>query len=167
MNDSHSDPLPTGDPQPDAVPQPPAPPRPRVVCWSHTIIGGVYFVIATAIMGLTWILPVGESKLYPRCTFKQATGLDCSGCGSTRAVSALAHGQIGQAFAYNALLMLTLPILSWWFLHCLVYGISGRRLWPRDIGVKWIWLLPVLIILFSVIRNLPWFPFTLLAPHAL
>lgn len=41
---------------------------------------------------------------YPRCLFHALTGLDCPGCGATRAVHALLHGRIGEAFRYNAML---------------------------------------------------------------
>lgn len=35
------------------------------------------------------------------CPFRLVTGLPCPGCGLTRSWVALAHGQVGEAFAYN------------------------------------------------------------------
>ena len=43
-----------------------------------------------------------ESGLYPRCMFRQLTGLDCPGCGSQRAIHALLHGHVAEAWGYNA-----------------------------------------------------------------
>lgn len=40
----------------------------------------------------------------PRCPFKWATGLDCPGCGSQRAVRALLAGHPLEAWSYNLLL---------------------------------------------------------------
>ena len=41
---------------------------------------------------------------YPRCVFKSATGWDCPGCGTTRALHHLLHGRFAEAFHYNPML---------------------------------------------------------------
>lgn len=54
-----------------------------------------------------WVLyhyPPATSTFYPQCVFHQVTGLDCPGCGTTRALHALLHGRIGEAFRLNAML---------------------------------------------------------------
>lgn len=54
-----------------------------------------------------WILftfPPTTSGFYPQCAFRHFTGLDCPGCGSTRALHALLHGRFGEAFAFNPFL---------------------------------------------------------------
>lgn len=54
-----------------------------------------------------WILftfPPAAHSFYPRCVFRTVTGLECPGCGSTRALHALLHGRIGEAFRFNPLL---------------------------------------------------------------
>jgi hypothetical protein len=51
-----------------------------------------------------WVLytyPPVTSGFYPQCTFRQVTGLDCPGCGTTRALHALLHGRVGEAFRFN------------------------------------------------------------------
>lgn len=51
-----------------------------------------------------WVLytfPPVTSGFYPQCAFKQATGLDCPGCGTTRALHALLHGRVVEAFLFN------------------------------------------------------------------
>lgn len=39
------------------------------------------------------------------------TGLKCPGCGSQRALHALLHLNIGEAFRYNAMLVVAVPFL--------------------------------------------------------
>lgn len=58
---------------------------------------------------------------YPTCPFKLATGLDCPGCGTLRAVHALTNGQLVTALDHNVLTVLFLPVLAWawvgWWRH--------------------------------------------------
>lgn len=57
----------------------------------------------------------------PRCWFNALTGLQCPGCGSQRAVHAILHGHIAEAWHYNAALFFALPM-------CAVYALSPRRM---------------------------------------
>ncbi len=54
-----------------------------------------------------WVLyhyPPAPGSFYPHCVFHDATGLDCPGCGTTRALYQLLHGNVGAAFRLNAML---------------------------------------------------------------
>lgn len=58
-----------------------------------------------------WVLytfPPTDSPFYPQCVFHALTGLDCPGCGTTRALHHLLHGRIGEAFAFNPMLFVML-----------------------------------------------------------
>lgn len=46
----------------------------------------------------------------PRCVFKAVTGWDCPGCGTQRAVHALLHGRVAEAWHYNAMLFVAVPL---------------------------------------------------------
>jgi len=43
---------------------------------------------------------------WPKCWFRQMTGLPCPTCGATRSVLSLVHGNLGHAIALNPLLFL-------------------------------------------------------------
>lgn len=98
--------------------------------------------------------PSQQPGLFPRCFFHQLTGLYCPGCGNTRALYALLHLDWRASLAANALFLpmcLTLAL-------CLLQ----RRLITK---APFYFSLIAVLLLFAILRNLPWEPFTLLAPH--
>lgn len=46
---------------------------------------------------------------YPPCVFHSLTGLQCPGCGTTRALYHLLHGDVAGAFRLNAMLFAVAP----------------------------------------------------------
>ncbi len=70
------------------------------------------------------------------CPFARATGHACPGCGMTRALSALLHGRVPDAWSYHPLAGLFLVELAvawaWWV------GVRAGRLRPPSIRlVNW------------------------------
>ena len=113
-----------------------------------------------------WLLrtfdPTAAGNPFPACMFRAFTGWYCISCGMTRALHALAHGDVLRAFSMNPLavsLLAISPLLGAWKL-----GWQPRWMRPLIATVSepkfWLVLLPV----YWIARNLPWFPFTLLAP---
>jgi len=98
----------------------------------------------------------------PPCLFYSFTGLYCPGCGSTRCVHALVHFDLPQAFSMNPLLVLSLVPLTLMALR--ISELLPARLDPLTNFFAKPMLWAVLIIGYSVLRNLPWYPFYLLAP---
>jgi hypothetical protein len=92
--------------------------------------------------------------IYPVCPFHQWTGLWCPGCGTTRAFHQLLHGNVAAAFRFNALSMTLLPVAGY-------LAVRGD---VSTLKPTWIWALLVVIVTFGVLRNIPVYPFTLLAP---
>ncbi len=56
--------------------------------------------------------PTSGPLLYPRCPVKMLTGLDCPGCGSTRALHALLHGRLLEAWQFNLWLPVVLLVAA-------------------------------------------------------
>jgi hypothetical protein len=102
--------------------------------------------------------------LYPSCLFHSLTGLYCPGCGTARALHALSHGRLLAALGLNPLAVLLLPALSYAGVVWLVEQLWARRL-PRPVpGPTWAWALVAVIFAFWLLRNVPAWPFSVLAP---
>ncbi len=98
---------------------------------------------------------------YPPCLWHRLTGLYCPGCGSTRALYCLAHGDIAGACRKNLLLVLALPVVGLWLAAAWRWSSWRSAQVPA-------WLLAVLAaaaVLFGILRNLPLAPLRFLAPH--
>ncbi|HEX3998913.1 MAG TPA: DUF2752 domain-containing protein [Pirellulales bacterium] len=111
--------------------------------------------------------PAGESG-YPVCVFHHLTGLDCPGCGTLRALHQLLHGNVLAALRLNALSVCLLPVLALVVARNWLAAWRGRvARWPRPrwVPAGWRWGIVVLVIGFGILRNVPLWPFKLLAPH--
>ena len=124
---------------------------------------GFALALGAALAGGAWILyrfNPATAAIYPPCPFHALTGMYCPGCGSLRATHEFLHGRIGAAFRLNPLLVLALPLLA------LIGAAELRK--PGRISrlPAWvIWGILGVILAFWVLRNVPCYPFTGLAPH--
>lgn len=95
---------------------------------------------------------------YPTCTFHRLTGLNCPGCGMTRALYALLHGEVRTALRDNALLVIGMGVFAVRGLWLAIQQFRGHLtgvLFPA----RWLWPLLVIGVVFAVLRNLPAFSF--------
>lgn len=60
---------------------------------------------------VVWAFDPAESLWMPKCLVHAVTGLQCPGCGITRAAHAFLHGNFAEAWAYNRFLIISLPYL--------------------------------------------------------
>ncbi|MGW4213933.1 DUF2752 domain-containing protein [Lentzea sp. NPDC004789] len=86
---------------------------------------------------LLFVNPNQPGNLLPKCPFKWLTGLNCPGCGGTRMVHALLHGDVVGAFHYNAVLLtLGVPLAVWLFSRWTRDKWTGeQRSVPKSVGV--------------------------------
>lgn len=126
------------------------------------LLAGFILVSIIAVVLLTQFDPNQVGNPLPACPSRWLTGLYCPGCGATRALHALLHGNIEKAFSMNPVFVLAGPIVILLFLHQTVRlpaGMARLVVFFSD-ARPWAWLL----IGFAVLRNFPWYPFNLLAP---
>ena len=105
----------------------------------------------------------------PPCMFYEVTGLLCPGCGSGRFMLALLHLDLYAAFRYQPLLFLFFPFLVYYSAKVYIAFVFGKDILPfPTIRNAWFGISVVVIIIeYWILRNIPVFPFTLLAPNAI
>ncbi len=114
-------------------------------------------IIAVAVLlifgFIYYAIDPSASTVFPRCAFLSLTGYKCPGCGTQRAIHALMHGNVVEAFKYNALLLVSIP----WIALCL-YGETQRtrnpRLYARINAPLLMWIFLVLTVLWWLLRNI-------------
>ena len=108
---------------------------------------------ATAYVGA---VDPNEGGHYPTCPFLFVTGWYCPGCGSLRAVHALANGDGATAFARNPLLVLSVGVLAVIWLRWLGRSWAGSTRGTVVSGGG-VWGFLGVVCTFWVLRNLPGF----------
>ncbi|OHB72576.1 MAG: hypothetical protein A2V70_19190 [Planctomycetes bacterium RBG_13_63_9] len=120
-------------------------------------LGGV------ALCWLWWVDP--RQLALPLCMFHHLTGLHCPGCGAIRATHELLNGRLLAAMHYNVLWVLALPPVLYAAASETRRFVLGRPLPGNPIGRPWFLItLAALAVLFGLLRNVPGYPFELLAP---
>lgn len=130
------------------------------------VLMAMVFSLAAAIILLRFFDPA-TSGLFPPCPIFYFTGLYCPGCGSLRAVHQLLHGHLQAAWAMNPLSVALFPFLTYGLICEGVLYVRHQRLPQLTLPGKWIRVLGAAILLFGIVRNLPFHPFNLLAPGAM
>jgi Protein of unknown function (DUF2752) len=102
----------------------------------------------------------------PVCPFRAVTGLDCPGCGGTRAAHQLFTGHLVTAIDLNVLAVLAIPFVLWGLFVSLTAMLGGPRWHGVSLSSQWTRVAVVAIVAFWVLRNLPLEPFNWLGTGA-
>ncbi len=128
----------------------------------------IHFVLLTIIAGLAllfYLLDPAENQLFPKCIFHSVTGYHCPGCGSQRAIHSLLHFDLAGVVSNNFLFIPAMLLIVYHYAHPLLNKLLHWKL-PNILYRKITPLIILgLIILFWILRNLPFYPFTILAPN--
>ena len=121
---------------------------------------------ALACAGALYLYFMGPGNIPLICVFHEVTGLYCPGCGAGRACYSILHGQFLEAFCYNPLMTVLLPLIGLYIAARLVdWVVTGGNHIDRKINVKFLTWVLVIVVVYGVLSNIPVFPFTLLAPE--
>ena len=128
------------------------------------ILAGAGILIIGAGAAVVGYFNPTTAGFFPVCPLHAMTGLDCPGCGLTRGFHALLNGDILSALRFNALLPIFGFVFAYLALSMFLTAVRGR-------GLSWKFFSPAVlygflfvVAAFFVLRNLPFYPFALLAP---
>jgi hypothetical protein len=146
-----SAPVPAGPAGPVPPPGPPASLARRLLApvGSFAAVAGAFTYVG--------LIDPNQSGHYPVCPLYALTGLYCPGCGGLRSAHAVAHGELAAAFGDNALAVVGYGAAALLWALWMVRGVRARTKQPLPIPrhpVVW-WALGGVILIFTVIRNLP------------
>lgn len=119
------------------------------------------FQIGWSIVGILFLLyaiyhmlPVPLFKNKVPCLVHSVLGLYCPGCGGTRAISALLHGQFWNSFICHPIILYTVIFGGWFLISQTIQRISKHRI---KIGMHYrdayLWAALVIVCMNFIIKN--------------
>ena len=105
-----------------------------------------------------------NSGLFPSCPFYYVTGLYCPGCGSQRAIHDLLHGRFIEAFSHNLLFVILIVFILSQLYYQTHKIILNRESFNLSHNKYFTYTVLFTVISYWILRNIPYSPFTHLAP---
>jgi len=113
---------------------------------------------------VAWFFNPATAGFFPVCPLYSMTGLACPGCGMTRGLHALLHGDVVSALDFNLLLPPILFFFGYLFVSLFLTAARGRGLDFKLFGGKILWGFFAFAFAFTILRNLSYYPFNILYP---
>ena len=107
---------------------------------------------------LLWRFALGEPTVS-RCWVWEHWHVYCPGCGGTRALIALARGQIREALRCHLPVVAALALAAAYLLTQTVWRLRGKRGWALHYRSSWPVLLVGLFLVNCLVRNVLWLGF--------
>ena len=92
----------------------------------------------------------------PACPWKVNFNIDCAGCGATRMIESIIKLDFYQAFRYNPLAFILLPLFICYYIIKYIFYLKNKQL---IINNKVWYTILMIVILFGIIRNIPTFKY--------
>jgi drug/metabolite transporter (DMT)-like permease len=107
----------------------------------------------TAALAVLYNFSPAQYSFYPRCPVYSMTHLLCPGCGATRALYWLLHGEVREALHYNAMFTAATPFLMAWAAVCCYQALRYDRFPHLAIPRSAVAVMGVAVVLFAIARN--------------
>lgn len=128
------------------------------------ILRGMLLMGVLILLAVYYIADPATLSIFPRCLFHTATGLYCPGCGSQRAIHSLLHLNLAETLRHNLLFIPAFLLIAYDAVHPVIQK-KLRLSLPDLLRNKYTpWVILVVVLLFWITRNLPYYPFSVLAP---
>lgn len=105
-----------------------------------------------------------EVDFLPRCPFYVFTGYYCAGCGSQRATHQLLNFNIVGVLQQNIFFLFVLLVMVYQLLITLINKYANKKTYNYIHHPKTPIIVLIIVLLFWLLRNIPYYPFNLLAP---
>ncbi|MFJ5150208.1 DUF2752 domain-containing protein [Streptomyces sp. NPDC088353] len=129
------------------------PPHATAVLRRLAVPAGVLTAVAGAFAYVGAVDP-NQPGHYPVCPLLRYAGLYCPGCGGLRSAHAFVHGDFVTALHDNALAAVGYPVFAVVWTLWVLRAVRGRP--PHLVlGTAHLWSLGALLLVFTVVRNLP------------
>ncbi|MGV8945713.1 MAG: DUF2752 domain-containing protein [Lutibacter sp.] len=125
----------------------------------------VFLIIGLALAIVYYYGNPSTSLFFPTCPLYGATGLFCPGCGSQRATHQLLNFNFLGVLHHNVLYLIGLLIIGY---HLIISGLNHifkKNIYNFIYHPKTPVIILIFIIAFWILRNIPYYPFYLLAPN--
>jgi hypothetical protein len=120
------------------------------------LAGGLY---------LLYVRNPAAPGFFPPCPFLFLTGFYCPGCGALRTLHELMHFRFAHALELNVLVVISTVPLTLYFTRCALAFCDITQLTVNSLPKSLYYAVLGVLLTFWLLRNLPWYPFSLLAPH--
>jgi hypothetical protein len=134
---------------------------PRSLAWRRVALAAITAAGSASLTVLYFndpSAPHGRLR-FPPCPFHALTGFYCPGCGSTRGLYHLLHGDVVGACRMNVLMVLCVPFLAYAYVSYAARICFPQSRWANakrsPLKAHWIWSLLAVILLYWVMRNVP------------
>lgn len=124
----------------------------------------ILLLLLLGVAVLFYFLDPTQHNLFPRCMFHSLTGAYCPGCGSQRALHSLLHLNFANVIGYNFLFLPAALFILYHYAHPLLNKFFSWNLPNLFYKKETPWVVLSVVLLFWIARNLPFYPFTILAP---
>ena len=131
---------------------------------SERFFSGAFLLAGGAVVAAIGYFNPVTAGFFPACPLYTTTGIYCPGCGMTRGFHALLHGDILSAFHFNALLPFFGFIFGYVLLSVFLVAVRGYGLNYKMFRPWLVYGFMGIALVFMVLRNIPGYPFNLLAP---
>jgi hypothetical protein len=129
------------------------------------ILAAAGVLVASSITFLVAYFNPVTAGFFPVCPLYSMTGLHCPGCGLTRGFHALFHGDVLGALHFNAFVPVYFLLFAYIGISMFLIAARGRGLPLKIARPGLAYGFVVLLLVFGVVRNIPLYPFTFLAPQ--
>ena len=118
------------------------------------LIGGVLLIVFIVYI----LFDPSQYSFFPRCPTNKYLGILCPGCGSQRALHDLFNLDFVSSFRHNPLMMISIPYIlgGYYFETRKSWTIRQRKIRNFFYGLKAIWVVFGLIVLYTIGRNILW-----------